>query len=111
MTTSLASPQPAARSRLGTRIASFTPLGILIVASVASPTYFPAFMSKPPDMLGFPLGVVMQGIAMLWMVLGAAIAWSARSRWLEAFALIVFTIPATLVVVFTPAIIVIMQNL
>jgi hypothetical protein len=111
MTTSVASPQPAARSRLGKRLASFTPLAILAVASIVSPTFFPPIIAKPPDWLTFPLGVVMEAIAMLWMSLGVALAWNARSRSTEALALMLFTIPATLVAVFTPAIVLILQIL
>ena len=111
MTTSVGSAQPAARSRLGTRLASFTPLAVVVVASVVSPTFFPPITARPPDWLTIPLGVVMEAIAMLWMLLGTVLVWNARSRTVEALALLLFTIPATLVAVFTPAIILISVNL
>jgi len=117
MTSSTTSPQPMheapskSRSRVPARITAFTPFWVLIVATVASPTYFGPMFAKPPDWLGIPLGVVMDAIAMVWMLIGVALIWDARSRLVEALVLFWFTIPATLVVVFSPALILIMQNL
>ena len=117
MTSSIPTRQPMqeapsrSRARWATRITAFTPLWVLIVASVASPTFFGPMFAKPPDWLGIPLGVVMDAIAMVWMLIGVALIWDARSRLVEALVLFWFTIPATLVVVFSPALILIMQNL
>jgi hypothetical protein len=86
-------------------------LWILIVASVASPTFLGPMTSKPPDILGVPLGVAVEGLAMLWMLIGVAVIWDARSRLAESLGFILFTIPATLVVVFTPAVVLITLNL
>ena len=117
MTSSVVSPQstqPPARSRRESwpsRFFAFTPLWILIIASVASPTFLGPMTSKPPDILGLPLGVVVEGLAMLWMLIGVAMIWDARSRLAESLGFILFTIPATLVVVFTPAVVLITLNL
>jgi hypothetical protein len=117
MTSSTPNPQPMqeapskSRSRWATRITAFTPLWVLIVASVASRTFSEPMFSRPPDWLGIPLGVVMDAIAMVWMLIGAVLIWDARLRLVEALVLFWFTIPATLVVVFSAALILIMQNL
>jgi hypothetical protein len=84
---------------------------ILIIVSVASPTFFPPILAKPPEVAGIPLGVVVEGVAMLWMLIGAAVVWDARSRFVESLAFTLFTIPATVVVIFTPAVVLIVQNL
>lgn len=116
MTSSVVSPQstpaPPARSRRQSwplRFFAFTPLWILIIASVAAPTFSQPMTAIPPDIVGIPLGVAIAGLAMLWMLIGATVIWDARSRFAVAF--ILFTIPATVVVVFTPAVVLIMQNL
>jgi hypothetical protein len=117
MTSSIPTRQPTqealsrSRSRWATRITAFTPLWVLIVASVASPTFFPQMFAKPPEIVGIPLGFVIDAIAMVWMLIGVVLIWDARSRLVEALVLFWFTIPATLVVVFSPALILIMQNL
>jgi hypothetical protein len=93
------------------RITAFTPLWVLIVATVASPTYFQPMFAEPPSLLGIPLGVVVDAIAMVWMLIGVVLIWDARSSLVEALVLIFFTFPATLLVVLSPAVILIMQNL
>ena len=98
-------------SRIPVRIAAFTPLWVLIIASVALPSFSNPIFAKPPEILGVPLGVVMDAIAMVWMLIGVIVIWDARSRLVDALLLTFFTIPATLLVVLAPALILIMQNL
>jgi hypothetical protein len=45
------------------------------------------------------------------MLIGVVAIWDARSRAVELASLLVFTIPATIVTIFWPAIILIVQNL
>ena len=97
--------------RWATRITAFTPLWVLIVASLASPTFSQPMFAKPPEILGIPLGFVMNAVAIMWMLIGVVLIWDARSRLVEALVLFWFTIPATFLVVFSPALILIMQNL
>jgi hypothetical protein len=73
--------------------------------------YYDPVFAKPPDILGVPLGLVVAGIAMLWMLIGLAMVWRARTRSVEFIALVVFAIPATIVIVLAPPLILIMQNL
>ena len=98
-------------SRIPVRFAAFTPLWVLIIASVAVPSFSDPIFAKPPDWLGIPLGVVMDAIALVWMLIGVVVIWDARSRLVEALVVTFFTIPATLLVVLSPALILIMQNL
>ena len=110
MTSSIVAPQPATRSRTVIKLAAFTPLWLLVVTAVGS-TALSVVFSKPPDILGVPLGVVIDAIALLWMLGGVAIIWRAGSALAESLALMFFTIPATVVVVFAPAAIEMMQTL
>ena len=117
MTSSTTTPQPRqdaasrSRSRWPTRIAAFTPLWVLIVASMASPTFAKPMFAGPLEWLGIPLGLVMDAMALLWMLIGVVLIWDTRSRLVEGLVLFWFTIPATILIVFSPALILIMQNL
>lgn len=112
MTASILSPDTGSvRPGLASRIFALTPLWVLLVVAAFSPDFVPAMGAKPHDMLGIPLALLFEVAAMLWMVMGVVVILNAESRLLESLALTVFTIPATVVVVVTPAVISILQNL
>ena len=112
MTTSIFSPEAdSMRPRLASRILALTPLWVLLVVSAFWPDFVPAMGAKPHDMLGIPLALLFEVGAMLWMVMGVVVIFNSESRLLESLALTVFTIPATVVVVVTPALIAVLQNL
>jgi hypothetical protein len=81
------------------------------VFSLFARTYFGRPLGVPPSNIGIPPGIALQGLAFLWMLIGVVAIWDARSRVVELASLLVFTIPATIVTIFGPAIILIMQNL
>ena len=93
------------------RLTAFTPLWVLIITTIASPTYFEPMFAKPPDILGIPLGVVVDAMAMLWTLIGVVLIWDTVSKLVQGLVLFLFTMPATLVVVLAPAAVLIMQNL
>ena len=93
------------------RVFAFLPLIVLAVVQVASTDFVQPMFSEPPSILGIPLGVVVGAVAFVWMLIGAAMLWNAQSTWRVMLALIVFTFPATFVVIYGPAVILIMQNL
>jgi hypothetical protein len=99
------------RSGILSRALSFLPLAVLVAMTFFAPRFSEPMFGKPPDVLGIPLGVVFQGLAMLWMLWGVLVVWRARSRLVESLGLMLFTIPATVAVVYGPAIILILQNL
>lgn len=115
MTSSIVSPQPTrpprGAGRIIDRIAPFAPLIVLLVTSFGTPNLSSPMYAAPPDVLDVPLGIVLTAIVMGWMLIGVAIVWTARSRLAESLALVFFTIPATVAVVFGPAVILILQNL
>jgi hypothetical protein len=117
MTSSLASSQPAAESqaqpmrwRLAIRAIALTPLWVFLALFLTGNFYDPIF-GKPPDIMGLPLGAVIAGLAGGWMLIGAAIAWDARSPRTVLFAVTIFTIPALFVLILGPAMILIIQNM
>ena len=79
---------------------------VLIIATLASPTSFPPFGGEGPNLLGINLAVIVQGLALCGMLIGLRLAWNTTSRLVESLAYTVFTFPATMVVLFSPAIVV-----
>jgi hypothetical protein len=117
MTSSLASPQSAAslaekasRPSAVSKIFAFAPLWLLIYVSIAAPTYFEPLAGEYPDILGVNLGVIVDAIAVAWMLIGVGLLWGARSVRTEAIVFTVFTMPATALVAFSPAIVLILLN-
>jgi hypothetical protein len=111
MTSSLVAADAAAR-RTGTpsRIFALMPLWVFLIVSTFSTEFFDALRVAPPDVLGVPLAIAIEGAALLWMVIGVVVISTVRSRLVESLSLTVFTIPATVVVVLTPAVIGILKS-
>lgn len=115
---SLASSQPAAptvakvwRPSPLSKVFAFTPLWVLIITYFTAPTYFGPMISRYQEHIGFLLGAAMLAIEMSWMLIGAYLLWGARSLLTEALVYVVFTIPTTIAVILSPAIVLILQNL
>lgn len=112
MTTSILSPDAGAlRPGMPSRILALTPLWVLLIVSAFSPDFLPAMGAKSLDTFGIPLASLVEVGAMLWMIVGVVVILNAESRLLESLALTTFTIPATVVVVVTPVVITVLQNL
>ena len=103
----------AVAQRTGTpsRMFALMPLWVFIVVATFSTEFFTALRVMPPDILGFPAAIVIEIAALLWMLVGVIVISYARSRLIDSLALTVFTIPATVVVVLTPTMIGMVQNL
>lgn len=117
MTESLASPQVASsalgrpwRSGPFSMFFAFTPLWIRIYAHFAWTTFSSPMFAPPAGPFGIPLATLVEGLVMLWMLIGVYVLWSTRSRVVAAAVYLVFTIPATIALVFGPAIVLILQN-
>jgi hypothetical protein len=119
MTASLASPQPPQpaksilwkpwRSGPFSKFFAFTPLWLRIYGYFAWQTFFPGmFTASGP--FGIPQGVLLDGLVMFWMLVGVYVLWGARSRLVAAAVYLVFTIPATIALIFGPAVVLILQN-
>ena len=57
-------------------IAGLAPLWFVIGSRVLAPGFLDPLFLNPPGVLGLPLGVVLQGIALAWMSLGVLIVLS-----------------------------------
>jgi hypothetical protein len=74
-------------------------------------SYLPGILGKPPDIVGLPLGLVIDVLALLWAALGAYLIWTTRSLTVASIALLAATGPAVVVLIFAPAAMRIMVNL
>jgi hypothetical protein len=99
------------RASPGRRLASLAPFGLALAIAVLARTYFGVGMGEPPDILGLPLGLVLEGIVLAWAALGALIIWTTGSRAAASLAMVFITLPSMLAIIFTPAVILILQNL
>ena len=99
MTSSVVSSQPSTgrasvawRAGGPSRIVALSPLWVLIVSWIAAPTYFGPLGGEYPNILGLNLGVIVQGLALLWMLIGLRLLWATPSRLVEALAYTLFTL-------------------
>jgi hypothetical protein len=105
-------PADAAAQRTGmpSRIFALMPLWAFLIVSTFSSDFFDALRVTPPEVAGIPLAIVIEVGALLWMLVGVVVISTVRSRLVESISLTMFTIPATVVVVLTPAVIGILQH-
>ena len=118
MTASLASPQRASsvlrgpwRSGPFSMFFAFTPLWIRIYGYFAWQTFSSPMFGEPLGPFGIPQGALVDGLVMLWMLIGVYVVWGTRSRLVAAAVYVVFTIPAPIALILGPAIVLILQNL
>ena len=93
------------------RTLSLIPFGEALLLAVFARSYFPPLLSKPPDIVGIPLGIVLEAIILAWAALGARVIWTTRSQAMATLALVTTTGPAVPLLLLAPALILIMQNL
>jgi hypothetical protein len=87
------------------------PLWIILVLVVAAPGFMDPIFSKPPEAFGLPGGVVFLGCALAVMAVGVVVLWRTTSRAAAILALACLTLPAVVLSVLAPAIVLILMNL
>jgi hypothetical protein len=87
------------------------PVWTLIVMAVLAPSYLDAAILNPPSMLGLPFGVIAIGGGIVWSALGVVMMAKTSSIGQRTLALILFTIPSIVIVLFCPAFVLIWLNL
>jgi hypothetical protein len=73
--------------------------------------YYDPILRMPPGLFGFPLGIVVLIAAVGLTALGVRGIWYSNSRARSVLAFAFLTVPATALVVLTPAMILIVINL
>ena len=105
----------AVRARPCTRrtwmLASLLPASTFILLSVVKPGFVASIFDAPVAFLGYPLGPLLILVAMGWMGLGLLALRAWRSKGGGVAALLLFTVPATLVVVLAPVAVLTIVNL
>jgi hypothetical protein len=86
------------------------PLWGVVFMSLLGDYYAPVFRSYP-SIFGVPAGLLPLAVATMLTVLGAVAIWNARSRKRTILAFALLTLPAAILAVATPAIILIVINL
>lgn len=87
------------------------PLWVLIITHFTAPAFFDPLTTRHFRDVEFRLGAAVLAFEMFWMLIGAYVLWGARSVLTQAFVYVVFTIPATAVVLVSPAVVLILHNL
>jgi hypothetical protein len=93
------------------RTLSLIPFGEALLLAVFARSYLPPLFAKPPDMLGIPVGFVLEVLILAWAALGARVIWTTKSQAMATLALVTTTGPAVPLLLLAPALILIMQNL
>jgi hypothetical protein len=86
------------------------PLWILLVLAFAFPGSVDPITANPPALLGLPLGVVLVFVALAVMAVGIVALRQASSSRSTLIALLVLTVPAAVLIVVAPALILMVQN-
>lgn len=83
------------------QLVSLTPLWVLFLVSAASGGAL-SLAEAPTRIAGVPLEAALSGLAMLWTLAGLLVVSRVSSSIGQAVAVLVFTIPATILVVLAP---------
>lgn len=88
----------------------YIPLVVFIAQRLAAGPRDGLF-GKPPEMIGLPLGLVLVALELGLMMIGVVALWSTSSPRSAALSLLLFTVPAAVLLVATPVFIEALQNL
>jgi hypothetical protein len=106
----LGDPDRGGLKRTGYALA-LLPLWVGIVLRIAAPGFLDPLFLNPPAIVGLPAGIVVIFAAGLLMALGVLVMRSTRSIAWRTAAFALLTLPALALVVFAPAVILILANL
>ncbi len=90
------------------RSLSLTPFALALAVALTSPVFFGHTRSN--DIFGAPPVLVIEAIALAWAGLAAFFIWRTHSRAVVSLALLAGTAPSMLMVVLTPALVLIMLD-
>jgi hypothetical protein len=92
-------------------LAGLLPLWILVFEAIAFPGFMDPAFANPPAIAGLPAGVILVAAALAVMAIGVEVLRRSSSTRSALVAFLGLTVPAAAVVVATPALILIVQNL
>ena len=92
-------------------VVALVPLWLILILSVVAPGFMDPLYANPPGIAGLPAGIVILGLVLAWTAIGVAVISGLQSVRTQLLAYLVFAVPATMVVLYAPATILIIQNL
>lgn len=101
---------PPRRSR-GRLVAGLTPLIVFVFLSAIAPGFLAPIYDSSVSVVGLPAGTLVIAAAMAWMGLGLLALRAWRSPGGATAALLLFTLPATVLVILGPAVVLIVHTL
>jgi hypothetical protein len=102
---------PTRSSALPRVLVGLVPIWLQLAIAIAAPRFSDPVFDNPPGIAGLPAGVLLLSLAMVWTAIGAVVLLKPRSTAGVIGALVIFVAPASLVVLFGPALILILQNI
>jgi len=96
--------------KLGYGIASL-PFVLIVVAQLLAPGFMEPIFANPPKILRLPAGIVLLFAVAIWASLAFVVIRAFRFGLAIALALLVFTVPSIVAILYLPATILIVQNL
>lgn len=86
------------------------PLWILLIRLIAFPGSIEMFGGNPPSVIGLPAGILSVGVALAVMAIGIVGLYRASTNRSALLAFVAFTLPSAILMVLTPALILIVLN-
>jgi hypothetical protein len=87
------------------------PIAMIVLLAVVAPGYTDPIYANPPSILGLPAGLLLVCGAALWAAAAFVLLLKARSTPVHVLAIVLFTLPATMLVILAPPVILIIENL
>jgi hypothetical protein len=97
-------------TRLGLLVGAVPTFMLILWQWVAAPTFFGPLGVRRPELLGIPVELIVTGLAVGWGAIGGFVVARSTTRWVVPYVLLIFTIPACVLILFAPVIVLIMQN-
>lgn len=92
-------------------VMALIPIWLLLGVLALMPEFFAPVFDNPPGIAGMPAGTVLLLAMVLWALVGASVIRTRRSDLGVLLTLLLFAIPASIVVILGPALVLFAQNL
>ena len=98
------------RAHAVAQVLSLAPFWILLAVAADPQARLLSPTQPVPPVFGLPADALFGALTLAWMAAGALLIRVARSPLIESLALLAFTVPATILAVLTPAVLVVLVS-